>query len=115
MSTAIFKAIAVVGLVIAVFWRSQNYEALLLFLVSVTALVVVGQAIQSKKYILVAVFLAVCTLFNPVFPVTMSPNVHLMANIVCAGLFASSLLLLKTLPRMSVPSITDRTPGSESL
>jgi uncharacterized membrane protein YccC len=76
---------------------------------------VIGQAIQLKNYIWIAVFLAVCALFNPVFPVTMSRNVHFTANLVCAALFASSLLLLKTLPRMSVLSITDRTPGSESL
>jgi uncharacterized protein DUF6804 len=115
MFTSVLKASAAVGLIIALFWRSSGYEALLSLLVCVAALVVVGQAIQLKNYIWILVFFAVCVLFNPVFPVTMSPNVHLMANIVCAGLFASSLLLLKTLPRMSVPSITDRTPGSQSL
>lgn len=115
MFTAVLKAIAVVGLIIALFWRSSNYEVLLSFLVCVAALVVVGQAIQLKNYIWIVVFLAICALFNPVFPVTMSPKFHLLANIVCAGLFASSLLLLKTLPQMSIASITDRTPGSESL
>ena len=115
MFTAVVKATTVVGLIIALFWRSPNYETLLSFLVCMAALVVVGQAIQLKNYIGIAVFFAICALFNPVFPVTMSPNVRLMANIVCAGLFASSLLLLKTRPRMSVPSITDRTPGSQSL
>jgi len=115
MFTAVLKATTVVGLIIALFWRSPNYETLLSFLVCMAALVVVGQAMQLKNYIWIAVFFAICALFNPVFPVTMSPNARLMANIVCAGLFASSLLLLKTLPRMSVPSITDRTPGSQSL
>jgi hypothetical protein len=115
MFTAVLKATTVVGLVIALFWRSPNYATLLSFLVCMAALVVVGQAMQLKNYIWIAVFFAICALFNPVFPVAMSPNVRLMANIVCAGLFASSLLLLKTLPRMSVPSITDRTPGSQSL
>ena len=95
--------------------RSQNYAALLSFFVCVAALVVVGQAIQSKNYIWIAIFGAVCALFNPVFPVAMSPNIFLITDIVCAALFASSLLLLKTMPRMSVLSITDRTPGSESL
>jgi len=51
MFTAVLKAIAVVGLIIALFWRSPNYEALLSFLVCVAALVVVGQAIQLKNYI----------------------------------------------------------------
>ena len=115
MFTKILKVITVAGLLIALFWRSPNYEVLLSFLVCVAALVVVSQAIQSRNFIWIAVFLAVCALFNPVLPVTMSRNVHLTANLVCAGLFASSLLLLKTQPRMSVLSITDRTPGSESL
>jgi len=115
MFTAISKAVAVVGLLIALFWRSPNYQELLSFFVCVAALVVVGQAIQLKNYIWISVFFGVCALFNPVFPVTMSRNLHLMVNIVCAGLFGSSLMLLRTLPRMSIPSITDRTPGSESL
>jgi len=115
MFTAFLKAITVVGLILALLWRSPNYEVLLSFLVCVAALVVVNQAIQLKNYIWLVVFLAVCALFNPVFPVAMSHNGHLMTNIVCAGLFGSSLLLLKALPRMSVPSITHRTPGSQSL
>lgn len=115
MFTAILKATAVVGLLIAMFWRSPNYAELLSFFVCVAALVVVGQAIQVKNLVWIAVFLAICALFNPVFPVTMPRNVHLTANLICAGLFATSMLLLKTLPRMSMLSITDRTPGSESL
>lgn len=115
MFTKVLKATAVVGLLIALFWRSPNYEELLAFFVCVAALVVVGQAIQLKSYIWIAVFLAICALFNPVFPVTMSRNVQLTVNLVCAGLFGTSLLLLKTLPQMSMLSITNRTPGSESL
>jgi len=115
MFTAILKAVAVAGLLIALFWRSPNYEELLSFFICLAALVVTGQAIQLRNSAWVAVFLAICALFNPVFPVTMSRNVHLTANLACAGLFATSLLLLRTLPRMSMLSITDRTPGSESL
>ena len=115
MFTAISKALAVVGLLLALFWRSPNYQELLSFFVCVAALVVVGQAIQLKRYIWIGIFLAICALFNPVFPVMMSRNVHLTTNVVCAGLFATSLMLLKTLPRMSMLSITDRAPGSESL
>ena len=115
MFTSVLKAVALAGLIVALFWRSPNYEALLSLFVCVAALVVVGQAVQLKNYIGMGAFLAMCALFNPVFPVSMSRNVHVMANIICASLFASSLLLLKTQPRMSIASITDRTPGSESL
>lgn len=115
MFAKILKTVAVVGLLTGLFWRSQNYATLLSFFVCVAALVVVGQAIQSRSPIWIAIFLAVCALFNPVFPVAMPRNAYLITDIVCAALFVSSLLLLKTMPRMSVLSITDRTPGSESL
>jgi hypothetical protein len=115
MFATIIKAVAVVGLLTALFRRSENFAALLSLFVCVAALVVVGQAIQSRNPVWIAMFLAVCALFNPVFPVAMSRSVYLITNLICAGLFASSLLLLKATPRMSVLSITDRTPGSESL
>lgn len=111
----IIKIVAAVGLLTALFWRSPNYAALLSFFVCVAALVVVGQAIQSRKLMWIAIFIAVCAVFNPVFPVAMSRNIYLVTDIVCAALFASSLALLKTMPQMSILSITDRTPGSESL
>jgi hypothetical protein len=111
----IIKTVAVVGLLTGLFWKSQNYAVLLGFFVCLAALVVVGQAIQSRNYIWIMTFLAVCALFNPVFPLALSRSVYLISNIICAALFASSLMLLKTMPRMSVLSITDRTPGSESL
>jgi hypothetical protein len=115
MFAKIIKAVAAVGLLTALFWRSPNYAALLSFFVCLAALVVVGQAIQSRNPVWIAIFLAVCALFNPVFPVAMSRNVYLITDIICATLFGSSLVLLKTMPRMSILSITDRTPGSESL
>jgi hypothetical protein len=115
MFAKIIKAVAAVGLLTALVWRSPNYAALLSFFVCMAALVVVGQAIQSRNAIWIVIFLAVGALFNPVFPVAMSRNVYLITDIICATLFASSLALLKTMPRMSILSITDRTPGSESL
>ena len=115
MFAKIIKTVAAVGLLTALFWRSPNYAALLSFFVCVAALVVIGQAIQSRNPIWIATFVAVCALFNPVFPVPMSRNAFLITDIVCAALFATSLVLIKTMPRMSILSITDRTPGSESL
>ena len=115
MFAKIIKSVAAVGLLTAFFWSSPNYATLLSFFVCVAALVVVGQAIQTRNPIWIAIFLAICALFNPVFPVVMSRKVYLVTDIICAALFVSSLALLKTMPRMSILSITDRTPGSESL
>ncbi|HXF15192.1 MAG TPA: DUF6804 family protein [Terriglobales bacterium] len=115
MFAKIIKAVAAVGLLTALFSKSPNYATLLSFFVCVAALVVVGQAIQSRNPIWILIFVAICALFNPVFPVAMSRNVYLITDIICAALFASSLALVKTMPRMSILSITDRTPGSESL
>ena len=61
-------------------------------------------------------FLAVAVFFNPIQPVAFSPGVSLVVNAITLVLFMVSLGRgLKTKPRLSIASIADRTPGSESL
>jgi hypothetical protein len=54
-------------------------------------------------------------LFNPVFPIMLPPTTFVMLELVSLVLFAASLAALKRIPRQSIASITDRTPGSQSL
>jgi len=54
-------------------------------------------------------------LFNPVFPIMLPRNTFVMLELVSLVLFAASLAALKRIPRQSIASITDRTPGSQSL
>jgi hypothetical protein len=101
----------------AVFWRfAGNYQLLLDFVVSMGAIVVVMQAVRAGEYGWAAGFVAIAVLFNPAARFLQPPGV-LPLLIVMASIapFAISLVALKTQRLLSVASITDRTPGSESL
>ena len=60
-------------------------------------------------------FLVVACLFNPVFPVPFSSFVFGMMTSLSVLLFFLSVELLQPKARLSIASITDRMPGSESL
>jgi hypothetical protein len=84
-------------------------------LVCVSALMVVAQAWRDGKYLWAAGFVAIAALFNPVLPVSISRNAFLWLDALCIVTFLISLAVLKRHPILSIPSITNRTPGSESL
>jgi hypothetical protein len=67
------------------------------------------------KYLWATAFLAVGVLFNPVLPIVLPRNTFVTLELVSLVLFAVSLAALKRTPRPSIASITDPTPGSESL
>lgn len=116
MFTKIMKWLSIAALLLAVFWRSSaNFQLVLEAVVCVTALLVVMQAVRRGKYFWAAGFLAVAALFNPVVPVAFSRNVFIWLDAMCIVTFLVSLAVLKRHPRLSMPSITNRTPGSESL
>jgi hypothetical protein len=50
-----------------------------------------------------------------VVPVVLSRNVFLALDLACVLAFLLSLAALRRQPMLSIPSITNRTPGSESL
>ena len=98
-------------------WRSAaNYQLLLDFVVCIGAVVVVMQAVRAREYRWAAGFVAIALLFNPVVRFLGPPGVlRLLILVVCIASFAISLVALKTQPILSLPSITDRNRGSESL
>ena len=98
-------------------WRSAtNYQLLLDFVVCIGAVVVVMQAVRAREYRWAAGFGAIALLFNPVVRFLGPPGIlPLLIVVACIAPFAISLFALKTRPLLSVASITDRNPGSESL
>ena len=104
-------------LVVVVFWHSAaNYQWELSLVVSVAAVVVLAQAFQAKKYRWAACFLTIALLFNPAVPVfRFAGGLGFALVVVSIALFSVSLIALKPLPLLSIPSITDRTPGSQPL
>ena len=94
---------------------SPGYQMGLLILIPAAATVVIFQAASLREYRWVLAFGAVACLFNPVVPFGFSAAPALVVNSLALILFALSLMILKTPPRLSIASITDRMPGSESL
>ena len=92
-----------------------GYHAGLLILIPAAATVVIFQAAALHEYRWVAAFGMVACLFNPVVPFGFSTAPTLVVNMLALILFVLSLNALKTPPRLSIASITDRMPGSESL
>jgi hypothetical protein len=118
MYTQVMKWVSIVALLLAVvFWNSAaNYQLELNLVVSVAAAVVLVQTLQVKKYLWAACFLMIALLFNPAVPVfRLAGGVGLSLVFLSLAPFAISLIALRPLPLLSIPSITDRTPGSLSL
>jgi len=121
MLTTFMKWIATAVLVSSLFpavvlgYQPLGYQGVLQFLVAAGAVVVMFQAAAMSKYRWMLAFGAVACLFNPVVPVRFSAAPAIALNTIALLLFGFSLKLLKTPPRLSIASITDRMPGSESL
>ena len=116
MFTKTMKWVSIMALLLAFVWRpSTPYQLMLEILICVSALMVVAQAWRAGKYLWAAGFVAVAALFNPVLPVAISRTAFLWVDALCMVTFLVSLAVLKRRPILSIPSITNRTPGSESL
>jgi len=92
-----------------------GYHGVLQLLVAAGAAVVVFQAATMGEYRWMVAFGVVACLFNPIVPIGFSNGPAMVLNTITLLLFGLSLKLLKTPPRLSIASITDRVPGSESL
>jgi hypothetical protein len=116
MLTTIMKYVAIATLLAGLFWQFvPNARTYLDFLIAAGAVFVVVQAISLRKYWWVAGFGAITFLFNPIRPLEFSFRTTVALQILTAAVFAVSLQLLKTSPRMTIASITETNPGTESL
>ena len=118
MHTQVMKWVSIAALLLAVvFWSSAtNFQPELNLVVCGAAAVVLIQAFQLKKYNWAAGFLMIALLFNPAVPVfRLAGLVGLLLVVLSIAPFAISLIALRPHPLLSIPSITDRTPGSQSL
>jgi hypothetical protein len=116
MLTKIMKWVSVGVLLLASIWRPYaNYLTVLEFVVCVSGIMVFTQAVRRGKVFWAAGFVAIVVLFNPVLPVVLSHRLTLGLGWMSLAAFLFSLAALRVQPILSMPSITDRTPGSESL
>ena len=116
MLTKIMKWVSVAVLLLAVLrLPSESFQVLLEIVVCVSGLLVVTQAVRASKYFWASGFVAIAVLFNPLVPIALSRKSFLWLDWFCVTAFLLSLAALKSQPILSMPSITNRTPGSESL
>ncbi len=121
MLTKIMKWVTMAALLTAaLLWRSaansQFTQFLLGCIVCLGACVVLMQAGRAKKYVWAGGFAVIALLFNPLAPVLPFEGAWGRWLVLLSILpFAVSLAALKAQPLLSIPSITGRNPGSESL
>jgi signal transduction histidine kinase len=103
-------------LTLTVLWRSSDSRTLIAgLLVCAAAVVAMVQATRVRKYGWILPFFAITVLFNPLVPMVFSRTAFLALYLGCLVTFLLSLRMALPAPRLSMASITDRTPGSESL
>jgi Family of unknown function (DUF6804) len=116
VSTKLMKIVCVGALMLMAFWQVSAGIAILLdILVSVGAMAVATQAVARPKYAWTTGFVLIAVLFNPVVPVVLSRDMFLVLDLTCLLAFLVSLETLKSQRGLTIPSITNRRPRSESL
>ena len=116
MFTKLMKWLSIIALLLGVFLMSSvSYRIGMEMIVCVAAVVVVAQAFRIRKYFWGIGFAAIAILFNPAVPIALSHTTFRLLDLACVGAFLVSLAALRWQPTLSIPSITGRTPGSESL
>ena len=116
MLTNIMKWIAILALLVGIIWPSSvDYRVVLQFVVCAAAILALVEAQGVRKYLVMVIFIAVACLFNPVLPVSLPSNVSMPVSIATMLLFAVAIRRSWSAPGLSLASITDRTPGRESL
>src|SRR2546425_7664369 len=115
MFTNIMKSVAMAMLLGAVLWTpSAGFALGLQLVVCLSAIMVMLQAAFASRFFLAAAFITIAVLFNPIAPVAFSPAAAIALKLTCVSVYAVSLVIFWTRKtKLSMPSITDRTPGSE--
>ena len=117
MLTKVFKCSSVIALLAVVVLRpsAQGYALLMQFLVCAAAIMAAVESFQTRKPALAIGLILVAIVFNPLFPLRMPQLLFLGTATGALGIFIFSIVTFRSRPRLSMASITDRTPGSESL
>lgn len=116
MLTKTIKWAAIAALIVgALLHSTREYSLFLQFVVVTSSIFVLAQAATMRRYVWMALFLAVACAFNPVFAVPFSNYNFEIASTFATLLFFFSLEQLNLKSRLSAFSTTDRVPGRESL
>ena len=118
MLTTITKHVAIVILTVtAILWADAPHYALAFrFAIAMSGAMVAVQALRYRKRGWAAGFFTIAALYNPILPLaSLTGRVALGVVVATIVPFSLSIYRLRAKPLLSIPSITDRNPGSESL
>ncbi len=116
MFIKVTKWFSIVALVVAALLDPAGANRALLECVVFTgAMIVLVQAVRARESLWIFGFIATAVLFNPLIPIPLPGMAFRWLQALCIGMFLVSLVFLKAPPLRSIPSITARTAGRESL
>jgi len=118
MRTRLVKWLSIAVLFVAfVLWQwIAAYQLPFRVMICAAAAVVAVQASHSAKHRWTACFVSIALLFNPLISFfSLADKLGVVAIVLAGAAFSVSLSSLPSQPLLSMPSITDRNPGSESL
>ena len=108
--------VAVLFIAFVVWQWIAEYEFPFRVLICSGAVVVAVQAFRSANHRWTTCFISIALLFNPAVPAfPLANTLGLVAILLAGAAFSVSLSSLRSQTLLSMPSITDRNPGSESL
>ena len=114
--TKTMKWMSITMLLLAIFQLPvASHQTLLSIVVCASGLLIVAQAVRSRKYPWAVGFLAIAVLFNPVVPVARSGRDVLWLNGIGLAAFLTAAVALKAGPARTALSITSHLPRRESL
>ena len=103
MLSNFLKRVSLTAVVIAVFASTSSTFGFALSLVPcIGACIAGGEALRAREYLWAGLFLAVAVILSPVFQLALPESYALVANFLCLGLFASSLVHSRELLRLPV-------------
>jgi hypothetical protein len=116
MLTTIMKCVASLTLPAAMFRdTAPNLGSYPDFVITTAAVFVLVQAVKLRKYWWMAAFATILLFFNPIHSVGLPVTTMIAVEIMTGALFAISLQMLKTNPRMTIASIAVANPKTQSL
>jgi len=114
--TKTMKWMSITMLLLAIFQLPvASHQTLLSIVVCASGLLIVAQAVRSRKYPWAVGFLAIAVLFNPVVPIARSGRDVLWLNGIGLAAFLTAAIALKAGPERTALSITSHVPRRESL
>jgi hypothetical protein len=115
--TAKWACLGSLGLLLGGLWAGGNETVALLasFAVWAGAMIVLLDALRIREFLWGSAFAVIMVAFNPLVPVLLSKQGSLALYLACMITVACSLIYLKTLPRLTMASVTDTAQRSEAL